>query len=201
MTRRTAVALALLLWSVGAAAHVPFLRGHLLDLVQNADRIVIARVDEATRRPAGDSRLKLTVLSTITGKPRPPAIEVLSPSYLAPGSEQVLFLKNGEEILSLAPRGASFASDARSRDSYRRAIGALRQAINENSRARSLRAVLLAALRSPAPSLRYEAALALNQLQHDGPPLTAAEAHQLKQLLADPKLDPVLAPLLQSLLR
>lgn len=179
------------------------LRGHLLDLVQRAERIVVVEITSAERRPIGDSRLSGLVVANLHGPPRPRTLRLLSAAHLASGRRYVLFLRRqGEEIESLAPAGVVFQAPADDQRFYRHSLKRLSVALQraEPNRTDDARAALIGALSAAPHALRYHAALNLSVLTDAGHGPTASERRRLKRLLQSSS-DPALAGLLASILR
>jgi hypothetical protein len=179
------------------------LRGQLLDLVARADRIVIAQISTAERRPAGDTWLSARVVANLRGAPRPRTLRVLSPAYLASGRRYVLFLRQrGDVIESLAPPGTVFEALPADQRYYRhtlRQLGAAWQQA-EPLRTTATRAALIGALGATPQALRYQAALDLSALTDAGHGPVAAERQRLERLIRRTN-DAALKGLLTSVMR
>jgi hypothetical protein len=185
-----------------AAAHVPQLRGRLIELVGQSDLIVVGTVENvravATRQHDTTIRLEghllgTTPAATVTVRARP---------RFAPGKRFVFFLRRaGAGLECVQPSGAVFPSRPEDDAAYRATITAIQQALRARGadRPAALRAALIPALSAAAPPLRYHAVLELGALSHHG--LTGPERRSLERLAADPATDPAIRPVLTSLIR
>lgn len=185
-----------------AAAHVPQLRGRLIDLVSQSDLVVVGTVEDV--RAVGPQLNDTTVRvegqfigeatdAPLTFRARPP---------FAPGQRFVFFLhRDGASLSCVQPVGTVFPSRPQDDAAYRQTITAVQRALPavEGERAAALRAAIIPALSAAAPPLRYHAVLELAALAHHG--LTEAERRALEQLATDPATDPAIRPILVSLLR
>jgi hypothetical protein len=200
--RLTSWAVAFLLAPSLAAAHVPQLRGRLIDLVGRSDAIVIGTVE--TTAPA-DGRLHLTTVrvdETLSGDPTRTSLRFRSRPRFAAGRRYVFFLGGaGESLECLQESGTVFPVDAGADAAYRQTIVAIRRAgvADEAERIRLLRAALIPALSAPAPELRYYAVLDLTALSHHD--LSESERRSLERLVADSTTDPAVRPVVATLLR
>lgn len=205
MRRRTprAVAVVLLLgWVTDAAAHVPELRGRLVDLVGRSDAIavgtVVSSVPVDQRRNTTTVRLDgvfsgaLETGATVSFESRP---------RFAAGRRFVFFLgRDGTVLECLQESGTVFPTDAAADAAYRQTILAIAAALRGAAAERdaALRAALIPALSAHAPALRYYAVLDFAALTHHG--LTDEERRQLQRLVDDPSADPAIRPVIAGLL-
>ncbi len=182
-------------------AHTPFLRGHLIDLVAGAERIVIATVETSQRRPVGDARLNVRVDSVLAGQKEPQQVELISRNYLPPGGRFVFFLRRlPDHMESLAPAGTVFAAVPADDRDYRRTILAIQEALKrpEEDRRAALCGPLIEALTAKATALRYEAAMELDGLVRAGHRPTKTETETLRGILHSEKTDPTLRSFLKT---
>jgi hypothetical protein len=207
MTRcRALVVLPLLLLAMlparVAVAHIPQLRGRLIDLVGRSDLIVIATVENTKRI---DTRLNETtarVEARLAGDTQDARLTFRSQPRFATGRRVVVFLRRtGSGFECVQASGTVFPARPEDDASYRDAVEAIRQALraDEAGRAARLRAALIPALSASAPPLRYYALLDLASLTHHG--LTEAERRALEGVLADASTDPAIRPVIASLLK
>lgn len=204
MRRCTLLAVAVLLlfgWATDAAAHVPELRGRLVDLVGRSDAIAVGTVLSSV--PI-DKRLNTTTVrldAVFSGALESGAtVSFASRPRFAAGRRFVFFLGRGAALECLQESGTVFPAEPAADAAYRQTVqsigAALRGAAAERDAA--LRAALIPALSAPAPALRYYAVLDFAALTHHG--LTDAERRQLQRLVDDPSTDPAIRPVLAGLL-
>lgn len=197
-----ALVVALVASAVPVAAHVPVLRGKLVELVQRSTVIVIGTVEQV--QPV-DTRLTDTVVRLeqgVIGDPPRSALTFRGPTRFAPGGRYVFFLRRTDAgFAGVQEAGTIFPATSADDGLYRRTIEALQHALQLDAalRVAAVRAALIPALSAAAPPLRYHAALELSALAEDGHGPTDAERQTLGLLLADPATDPALRPLLSAL--
>lgn len=197
---RLALWLCVVFLAPAAAAHVPELRGRLIELVNQSDLVVVGTVERVN---AVDKRRRDTTVlvegSFIGAAPQAPLTFRGEVRFTA-GHRFVFFLRrNGNEYECLQPNGARFASRPEDDAVYRDTVTAVQQALltGANERAAALQAALLPALSSQAPQLRYHAVLEMAALAHHG--LTAPQRRSLERLAADPHADPAIRQLVRGL--
>jgi hypothetical protein len=205
MRRCTLCAVAVLLllgWVTDAAAHVPELRGRLVDLVGRSDAIAVGTV---TSSVPVDKRLNTTTVrldAVFSGALESGAtLSFASRPRFAAGRRFVFFLgRNGTALECLQESGTVFPTDSADDAAYRQTVlaiaAALRGAAGERDAA--LRAALIPALSAPASALRYYAVLDFAALTHHG--LSGEERQQLQRLVDDPATDPAIRPVIAGLL-
>jgi len=183
-----------------AAAHVPQLRGRLIDLATQSDVIVFATVEQSSRTREGNATT-IRVDRWLAGAASDQTVVFIGGPRVAPGERYVFFLRREPGRLTcLQPTGTVFASRPQDDRAYTDAIAAIRAAVasSEDVRAVALRTAMIGALTAPAPVLRFHAVLELAALAHDGFP--ERERRALERIAADPSTDPAIRPALTSLL-
>lgn len=206
MTRRLswaqALSLLVMLSAQAAVAHVPQLRGRLIDLVSRSDLIVIATVEETKRIDARLNATTVRVEAPLVGETKGARLTFRSQPRFAPGRRFVFFLhRAGTEIECMQASGTVFPARPEDDASYRDTVTAIRQALRtgEAGREAALRAALIPALSATAPPLRYYAVLDLASVAHHG--LTESERRSLERLVADSSTDPAIRPVIATLLQ
>ena len=195
--------LALAALAPDADAHLPALRGRLIELVQQSDVIVAAKVKQT--QPAGEpvSTTTIAVERVLRGHTAGPTLSFRGAIHVAPGARYVFFLRHsGAVVECVQPSGVVFPAPPQDDAVYRATIVAIGEALqaDDPSRELKLRAALVPALSAGAAALRYNAALELASMSAHGPPLGDDERARLARLLADPHVDPALRPLLVPLI-
>ena len=193
-----------MLASAPAAAHLPVLRGKLLELVQRSDLIVIGTADRVV--PVGTSLVDttVTIAQVLAGATDGEAAHVSgSDAFRAGGALRVLPASHAERFRRQQDAGTVFPCTPADDAIYRSTIQGLSRALRSDlaTRPDAVRAALLPALGAQPAPLRYHAALELRALAQAGHPPNAAERARIEQLLRDPSTDPALQPLLQALVR
>jgi hypothetical protein len=186
-----------------AGAHVPALRGRLVDLVRRADLIVIGITNHV--RPVGTRLVDttITVDRVLVGTTSDAGMAFRGPTRFAAGGRYLFFLRRTGRGFEGAQESGTVLPVAREDDqAYQRTIDAIRGALAADAahQADALRGALLPALSSSVPELRYHAALELSALARDGHRPSDAERQSLLQLLTSPSSDPALRPVLSHLL-
>lgn len=202
MRRAPLALLSLAAVAAPAAAHLPVLRGRLIDLVTRSQLIVIGSARHLD--PVGTRLVdvQLTVERVLVGSSTESILTFRAPTGMAPTERYVVFLRKTDAGLECAqPSGTIFPTRPEDDDGYRRTIEALATALSapDASRIAAVRAALLPALSASAVPLRNHAALELAALARDGHGPTEAERTTLRRLLADPATDPGLRALLARL--
>jgi hypothetical protein len=185
-----------------AAAHVPQLRGRLIDLVGQSDLVVVGTVEEVSAPDRRSYRATVRVDDTLIGEPAPPTLTARARLRFAIGQRFVFFLRrDGTAFECVQPSGAIFPSRPTDDAGYREAVTAIRRAlaVAPADRNAALRAAVIPALSARAAYLRYQAVLELGALAHDG--MTASERALLERQVADPTTDPTIRSALVTLLR
>jgi hypothetical protein len=191
----------LVLAAQAASAHIPQVRGRLIDLVSQSDLIIVGSVENVKPVDAGRNETTARVVGELVGDTDDAAVTFRGRARFAPGQRSVFFLRRaGTSLEVLQPLGAVFASRPQDDAAYRATIVAIQRALPTpaDERPAALRAAIIPALSAAAPPLRYQAALELAGLAHHG--LTPSERHALERLAADPATDAAIRPLLASLL-
>lgn len=194
--------LALVVVVPDADAHLPVLRGRLVELVQQSEMIVAAKVKQT--QPAGEpeSTTEIAVERVLRGHAAEPTLSFRGAIHVAPGARYVFFLRrSGAVVECVQPSGVVFPALPQDDAVYGATIVAIGEALQADDRSRELklRAALVPALSADAAALRYNAALELASMSAHGPPLGDGERARLERLLADPHTDPALRPLLSPL--
>jgi len=200
----TVVLLSVTSASVPASAHIQVLRGKLLDLVQRSDLVVIGTADKVT--PIGTSLVDTTVkiATVLAGTSTAKQLTFRGPTRFAPNERYVFFLnQSATGFVGVQDAGSVFPCTPADDAVYRTTIQSLRRALGSElaTRPDAVRAALLPALTATPAPLRYNAALELSALAHQGHPPNAVERTRIEKLLHDPATDPTLAPLLTELIR
>ncbi|MGH7786635.1 MAG: hypothetical protein ACRERC_07195 [Candidatus Binatia bacterium] len=200
--RRLLVLLGLLLGSVApATAHLPQMRGRLIDLVSQSDVIVIATVERTRAAALRQHDTTVRVEEHIAGLSTPAEITFRSARRFAPGKRYTFFLRREATGLVCAqPSGTVFAARPEDDASYRQTVAAIQRALRTGAaeHTAALRAAIIPALSSPAPALRFHAVLELGALAHHG--LADADRQALERVAADPRTDATIRPIVSDLL-
>jgi hypothetical protein len=193
---------ALLLGAVEPApAHVPQLRGRLVDLAAQSDLVIIGTVEQVG---ALDSRTKSTTVridATLAGEAPAATVTFRSGPRFATGRRFVFFLRrDGSGYECIHPAGTVFPSAVSDDDGYRAAVTAIRLALRgrPETQPAALRAALVPALSAAQPALRYHAVLELAALAHHG--LSPSERQSLQRIAADPATDPAIRSIVRGIL-
>ena len=199
-----ALSLATVLAGTPAIAHLPAIRGKLVELVQRSDLIVIGSADRVI--PVGTSLVDttVTIAEVLAGTADEKHLTFRGPTRFAPGERYVFFLhRTPDGFAAQQDSGTVFPCTAADDAIYRSTVQALSHALQSDVAARpdAIRAALLPALTAMSDPLRYSAALELVSLAQSGHPPTLAERARIEQLLHDKATDPALQPLLNALLR
>lgn len=184
------------------AAHVPELRGRLIDLVGQSEQIVIGTVEQVRAVDARTNETRVRVEQWLVGETKDTRLTFRSRPRFAAGQRFVFFLQGqGADLECVQPSGTVFAAAPPDDAAYRDAVGAIRRAASasESERPALLRAALIPALSADAPALRYQALLELGALAHHG--LSAADRRALERLIADPTSDAALRPIVITILQ
>jgi hypothetical protein len=194
--------LALVALGYDAEAHLPALRGMLIELVQQSDAIVAAKVQQTQPAGAPVSATTIAVERVLLGHAAERVLTFRGAVHVAPGARYVFFLRHaGAAVECVQPSGVVFPALAKDDAAYRdtvRAIGAALR-VGDPAREPRLRAALVPALSAGSAPLRYNAALELASMTEQGPRLGENERAQIEGLLSDPHTDPALRPLLSPL--
>ena len=185
-----------------AAAHIPPLRGRLIELVSQSDLIVAGTVEDVAPLAGRDSDTTVRVEARLLGESANPGLTFRAHSRFAPGQRFVFFLRHrdgGIECVQLS--GTVFPARPEDDAAYREVVTGIARALRlgEGEREAALAAALIPALTAASPPLRYHAVLELAALAHHG--LTTAEQHALAHLMADPAADPAIRPIVTEILR
>jgi hypothetical protein len=197
---RLALCLAVAFLAPAAAAHVPALRGRLIDLVNQSDLVVVGTVERVS---AADQRLHDTTMRVedrFIGTTPAAQLTFRGPTRFTPGRRFVFFLRrSGTGYECLQPSGTLFPARAADDALYRDTLTAIQRALRggANQRAAALQAALLPALSSQTAQLRYSAVLEMAALAHHG--LPQAERRSLERLAAEPGSDPAIRQLVNGL--
>lgn len=194
--------LLVLLLALPTSAHIPTLRGRLIDLIRRSDVIVLGTAERV--KPVGARRVDtdLAVHDVLAGTPPGDTLTFRGSNGIAAGERYVVFLhRTATGFESIQGSGTVFPSRPADDEDYRRAIRSISQALHNGGpqQIATVRTALIAALSAAAAPLRYHAALELSALAHDGHQPTDAERQQLAAMLASPTLDPGLRSLLRAL--
>lgn len=195
--------LALVALSHEADAHLPALRGRLIELVRQSDAIVAAKVQQ-TQQPVGApvSATTIVVERVLRGHTAERMLTFRGAIHVAPGARYVFFLRHsGTAVECVQPSGVVFPALPKDDAAYRATVRAIGAALRAGDPARELklRAALVSALPAGSAPLRYNAALELASMTEQGPPLGENERAHIERLLSDPRTDPALRPLLSPL--
>jgi hypothetical protein len=191
----------LLCWLEPARAHVPQLRGRLVDLVSQSDLIVVGTVDGTRAIEPRRHDTTVRVEGRFGGEPTPPILAFRSARRFAPGKRFVFFLRrDGTGLVCMQPSGTVFASRPDDDAAYRQTISAIQRALRAGvgQRTAALRAAIIPALSATSPALRHHAVLELGALAHH--PLTDSERRALERIAADPATDAAIRLIVTSLL-
>jgi len=197
-------AAAVCLWAVAATAHVPMLRGRLIDLVTRSNLIVVGVVQQVRDVTPVVVDTTIHVDHVLVGNGAAPALTFRGPTRFAPAARYVFFLhRDGTTIEGLQASGTTFPAAPADDATYGRTIDGIRHALDALAaqRVTQLRAALIPALSAGAAPLRYHAALELEALVHEGHPLTDTERAALDRVRQAPTTDPALQPILTDLLQ
>lgn len=184
-----------------AAAHVPQLRGRLIDLVSQSDLVIVGTVESVR---AIDGRVHDTTVrpqDSFVGTVSAETITFRANRRFAPGERFVFFLRrDGAGWECVQPPGTVFPSRPADDAAYRATVVAIQRAlpVAAAERPAALRAAIIPALSATAAPLRYHAVLELGALAHHG--LTESERQSLQRLVADPTTDAAIRPIVASLL-
>jgi hypothetical protein len=184
-----------------AAAHVPQLRGRIIDLVSQSDLVVVGTVESVRALEARQYDTSVRVEGQIIGAAAEPTLTFHARLRFAPGQRFVFFVRRaGADLECVQPSGTVFPARPEDDAAYHAAISGIERAlaVAVDQRPAALRAVIIPALSATAPPLRYHAILELDALAHHG--LTEPERQSLERLSADPTTDPAIRPLVTSLL-
>ncbi len=182
-----------------ASAHMQLAGGRILDLIQRSERLVIAKVLGPGMTLDTRRVLPVLVLSESGDSAVRSQIEVPARLAVQPGRSYAFFVTAGDGGWScLQPAGTVLPAPHRGREfvEFDRALRPLVPASIEEAAD-----VLLLGLAAESRELRLHAALALLDNTHDDHPLTAAQRHTLREILAGSRLDPSLRPALAPLAR
>ena len=185
-----------------AAAHVPELRGRVIDLVSQSDLVVVGKVEYVA---AIDTRLNDTTVRVeghFIGETDETVLTFRAQRRFVPGQRFVFFLRRvGTSLECVQPTGTVFPSRPEDDAAYRETVAAIQRALGASvvDRPAALRAAVIPALSAAAPPLRYHAALELAALAHHG--LTESERASLERLVADSACDPTIRSIVTSILR
>lgn len=184
-----------------AAAHLPQVRGRLIDLATQGDVIVFATVEQSQRAAPRRNETRIRVARALVGAAAEETLAFIGGPRFAPGQRYLFFLRReGGDLTCLQPTGTVFAARPEDDRAYADAIAAIRAArgADENVRAVALRTAMITALGAPPAALRFHAVLELAALAHDGFP--DRERRALQRIVADPNTDPALRPVLTAML-
>jgi len=198
---RMAASLALLLLAAPAAAHLPQLRGRLIDLATQSDAIVLATVERSVSAAPQRNETTVRVERWLAGAATDEHVTFTAGPRFAAGQRYVFFLRRDPAgFTCLQPSGTVFASRPQDDRAYSEAIASIRAAgfADGELRAVLLRHAMIAALAAPAPALRFHAVLELAALAQHG--VSDSERRAIERLLGDPATDPTIRPALTSLL-
>jgi hypothetical protein len=187
-----------------ARAHVPVLRGKLVDLVQRSDAIMIGTAERVQPAAGRLVDTQIRVEQRLVGSTHETTLIFRGRTHFVPGGRYVFFLVQARSGWEATPEaGTVFPARAEDDAAYRTAVVAIRVALHGDPTARvaALWAALLPALSAAAPPLRYHAALELEALSRAGHGPTDNARQTLTKLLSDPSTDPALQPLLSSALQ
>jgi hypothetical protein len=201
MSRGLAIAL-LVVVVQPAAAHVPELRGRLIDAVGRSDLVVVGTVEQVRVRAARQNDTTVRVVARLIGETNATTVTFGARPRFATGERFVFFLRRTDAGLEcVQAAGTVFRARPEDDAAYRETIPAIQRALQvaEKDRAAALRAAIIPALSAPAPTLRYYAVLDLSALAHHG--LTEPDRRSLERLVADPATDPAIRPIVAGLLR
>jgi len=200
----TAAGILLVVTARYAGAHLPLLHGHLVDLVQRSELILIGTVVRTRELGPRSMETGVRVDRVLAGRLAEPTLNFRGAVRFGPELRYMFFLRRAsvgfecvQEPVSVFP--APPADDAL----YQRVVGDIAAAarVESPARAERLQAALLPALTASAAPLRYEAALDLAALVDRQHSLRASERTAVKQLLASPGCDPALQALLAPLVK
>jgi hypothetical protein len=199
-----AVLLALLVSAAAARAHVPVLRGRLVEVVTRSDLIVIGTARHV--RPSGNRLLDtdIDIEHVLVGTAPGPRLSFRGPTRFAAGERYAFFLRRmGTDFEGVQGPGTLFPARRADDAEYRRTVTGIRAALQMDVTLRedAMRRVLIRALAAAVPELRYHAALELEARSHHGEQLQPTDRAALAKLLAEPTADPLLRPLLADLVR
>jgi hypothetical protein len=184
-----------------AAAHVPELRGRLIDLVSRSELIVIGTVEAVRTVDTRHFDTTMRVDRVPLGETNDKTVAFRGGPRLAPGKRYLVLLRrSGAALECIQPSGTVLPARPEDDDAYRKTIAAIERALRtpESERAAALRTALIPVLSSSVPPLRYYAVLDLSARAHSG--LSASDRRSLERLLADPATDPALRPIVTGLL-
>jgi hypothetical protein len=187
-----------------AQAHLPVLRGRLVELVQQSDAVIIGTAERVEPRGPRLVDTVVRVTQVVLGAPLPETITFRGPTRFAPGQRYVFFLRHqGSGFEGMQASGTVFPATPADDAAYRRTVTAIAAALHgdPSRQADAVRAALIPALSAHAPPLRYHAALELAALAAGGHGPTPHEQRTLERVLARPDTDPALRPVLTPLLR
>lgn len=195
-------AVPLLFLAQAAVAHVPQLRGRLVDLVGQSDLVVVGTVERVQVVGARRHDTTVRVEGALIGEAPQATLTFRARPRVAAGRRFVFFLhRDATGLECVQASGTVFPARREDDAAYRETVTAIQRALrgSEAARPAALRAALIPALSAAAPPLRYYAVLDLTALVHHG--LTESERRSLERLVADPATDPAIRPTIASLLR
>ena len=196
------LAAALLAAALPATAHMPLVKGRLVDLTQRSDAIVIGRVSATA--PIRDRQVVATVQidRVLSGDlAHQSRLAFRASSGLASGERQVLFLvRTDSGYASVQQPGTVFPCRPEDDATYLAAVTDVHRALTLRGDAQvtALRAALIPLLSASVAELRYHAALELSALAAGGHGPTPAEQAALARWLEAPGSDPALRPIVRS---
>ncbi len=185
-----------------AAAHVPELRGRVIDLVAQSDLIVVGTVENVRPDAARLNVTTVRVEGQFIGETTDAILTFRARRRFATGRRFLFFLRRaGASLECVQPTGTVFPARPVDDAAYRDTTTAIQRALGAPvaDRPAALRAAISSALSAPPPQLRYHAVLELAALAHQG--LTESERQSLARLVADPATDPAIRPIVASILR
>src|SRR5262249_25858860 len=189
---RVAVLVPLLLSAEVAMAHVPMLRGKLIDLVQRSDVVVIGTVDSVRAVGARQVDTMVRVQRQLVGAPSDSTLTFRGATRFAPRARYVFFLRHGAAgFEGIQDSGTVFPATPEDDTFYEHVVESTRHALSTDfaHRVDALCSAMIPALSASVPELRYHAALELSALAGANRGQCSAERETLRRLLAEPTLE------------
>ena len=197
---RPYLALALLVAAEPASAHIPQLRGRLLDLVAHSDVVVVGTVETASPLDPRTNSTTIRTETALVGEAPAPTLTFRGAARFPVGSRFVFFLRRNGSFECVQPSGTLFAARPQDDAAYRVTVTGIKLAQREpaDKQPAALRTALIPALSAGVPTLRYHAVLELAALAHHG--LSDTDRQALARIAADPSTDATIRPIIKTLL-
>lgn len=184
-----------------ARAHIPQLRGRLLDLVAQSDVVAVGTVETASALDPRTNSTTVRIETALVGEAPGPTLTFRGAARFPVGSRFVFFLRrDGSGFECVQPSGTLFPARPQDDAAYRVTVTGIKLAQREpaDKQPAALRTALIPALSAAVPTLRYHAVLELAALAHHG--LSDTDRQALARIAADPSTDATIRPIIKTLL-